>query len=54
MLGVTRLEEVNSVARREDMSRRIAVTLRRLLQLDIPAARERRLSVREFVIARAG
>jgi hypothetical protein len=35
------------------MSRRLVVTLRRFLGLDVPAARERRLSVREFVIARS-
>jgi hypothetical protein len=36
------------------MSRRLAVTLRRLLQRTVPPVRERRLERREFVIARAG
>jgi hypothetical protein len=36
------------------MARRLAVTLRRLLQLDVPAVRENRLDAGEFMIARAG
>jgi len=36
------------------MGRRLAVTLRRLLKLEVPAVREKRLDAGEFVIARAG
>jgi len=36
------------------MGRRLAVTLRRLLKLEVPAAPERRLDAGEFAIARAG
>jgi hypothetical protein len=36
------------------MGRRISVALRRLLQLEIPPVRERRLEARQFVIARTG
>jgi hypothetical protein len=35
------------------MSRRLAVMLRRLIGRDVPAARERRLAIREFVVARS-
>ncbi len=42
------------ITRPEDMGRRLAVTLRRLLKLEVPAVREKRLDAGEFVIARAG
>jgi hypothetical protein len=35
------------------MSRRLAVTLRRLLKLEVPAVREKRLDAGDFAIARA-
>jgi hypothetical protein len=38
------------MTRPEDMARRITVKLRRLLQLNVPPARENRLNPGEFVI----
>ena len=47
------VEERRAPERLEGMSRRFLVALRRLLQLEVPPVRERRLAPRDFPIARA-
>jgi hypothetical protein len=42
------------IVRPEDMGRQLAVKIRRMLRLEVPAAPEKRLEPLEFAIARAG